>query len=281
VEGTAGTQWTIPDAVLPVDDSGARASVRRVADRAVELVAEVGDVDIPVPGSDWTFRRATCHLITVLRAFGASMEGRLDGWGTPEGDVVARALMDVEDSGDARALARHLDDAAGAFVAASAGRAPGDVIATPWYGRDKNHLAGPMTCLVLGEVVFHGYDLAQALGRPWPIDPEDARRIVTGVFPAKAPVITDPEATRDVDLTYEVRVEGGPAFSFRFAGETGVIRPAGTWPPDCILEGDPDAVVLWVYGRVATEELFASGRLRASGPDPSLGPRFKQFLRNP
>ncbi len=106
------------------------------------------------------------------------------------------------------------------------------------------------------------------MGRPWPIDPQDARRIVTGVFPAKAPVIADPEATRDVDVTYEIRVEGGPALSFRFTRGSGVIRPAGTWPPDCILDGDAVAVVLWVYGRVPTDELFASGRLRASGAGP-------------
>ncbi|HEV3498603.1 MAG TPA: hypothetical protein VHA34_19865, partial [Actinomycetes bacterium] len=43
----------------------------------------------------------------------------------------------------------------------------------------------------------------------------------------------------------------------------------------------PATIVQWVYGRVATDELFASGRVRASGPDPSLGPRFKGFLQNP
>ncbi len=62
---------------------------------------------------------------------------------------------------------------------------------------------------------------------------------------------------------------------------TGVIQPGGAWPPHCILEGGPVAIVLWVYGRVPTEELFTSGRLRASGPDPSLGPRFKRFLQDP
>ena len=48
-----------------------------------------------------------------------------------------------------------------------------------------------------------------------------------------------------------------------------------------MLEGDPVAIVLWIYGRVAGEELFATGRVRASGLDPSLGPRFKASMRNP
>ncbi|HEX2046257.1 MAG TPA: ABC transporter ATP-binding protein [Acidimicrobiales bacterium] len=130
-----------------------------------------------------------------------------------------------------------------------------------------------------GDRAVHGYDLAQAVGRAGAIDPDDARRTVGGVFPAKAPVITDPEATEDVDVTYEIRVEGGPAFGLRFAGATGVVQPVGTSSPHCGLEGDPVAIVLWVYGRVPTEELFTSGRLRASGPDPSLGPRFKGSSR--
>ncbi len=280
--GTADqAQWTIPDPVLPIDDEGAREAIGRLGGRAVDLIAGVGDAEIPVPGSDWTLREATCHLITVFRAFGASLEGRLAAWGTPEGAELARTIMDVEGSHDPATLARHLDHAVQAFLAAAGARAPDDVIATPWYARDTSHLVGAMTCLVLGEVALHGWDLAHAAGQPWPIEPEDARRVISGAFPAKAPVIADPETTEGVDLTYEVRVEGGPAFSFRFAGATGEIRPPGTWPADCVLEGDPVAIVLWVYGRVGTEELFAAGRVRASGADPSLGARFKGFMRNP
>jgi uncharacterized protein (TIGR03083 family) len=279
VAGTA--EWTIPEPVLPIDDSAARAAVRRVVDRVVALVGGVHDVEVPVPRSDWTFGLAACHLITVFRGFGASLEGRLDGWATPGGQEVARALMEVEGADDPQALARHLDAAAQAFLAAAAARPPHDVMATPWYGRDQTHLVGAMTCLVLGEALLHGYDLAEAVGRPWPIDPDDARLVISGAFPAKAPVIADPEATREVDVVYEIRVDGGPSFSFRFAGGTGVIQPVGTWPPHCVVEGDPVAIVLWVYGRATTDDLFAAGRLRASGADASLGPGLKGFLQDP
>ena len=280
--GTAAvTAWTIPEPVVPIDDAGARAAIRRVADEAGALLNGVDDVGAPVPGSDWTVREAAAHLVTVFRAFAASIEGRLDDWGAPEGDAVARAIMEVEDSGNPRALAGHLEDAVQAFLTAAAGRSPDEIMGTPWYDRDRTHLVGAMTCLVLGEAVVHGYDLAQAVGRPWPIEADDARLIISGVFPAKVGVVADPEATTDVDVTYELRVDGGPAFALRFADGTGVAGPAGSWPAHCLLEGDPVAIVLWVYGRTASEELFASGRVRASGPDPSLGPRFKRFLRNP
>lgn len=265
--------WTIPEPVLPIDDAGARAAIRRVAGQAVGLVGGVEDLEIPVPGSEWTFRAAACHLVTVFRAFGASLEGRLDS--------LDQAVAEVEALSDRHALARHLDDAAQRFVAAAAERAPDDVMATPWYGRDQTHLVGAMTCLVLGEAVLHGWDLAQAAGRPWPLEADDARLIISGAFPAKAPVITDPDAASGVDVTYEVRPDAGPAFSMRFADAAGVVVPVGTRPPDCVLEGDPVAVVLWVYGRATTEALFASGRIRASGADPSLGRTFKAFLRDP
>ena len=252
-----------------------------MADATVALLDGVDDVEAPVPRSDWTVREAAGHLISVFRAFGASIEGRLDGWGTPEGDAVARAIMEVEDSGNPRALAGHLADAVQAFLAAATGRSPDEIMGTPWYDRDRTHLVVAMTCLVLGEAVVHGYDLAQAVGRPWPIEADDARLIISGVFPAKTGVIADPEATTDVDVTYEVRADGGPAFSVRFADGTAVMRRAGSRPADCVVEGDPVAIVLWVYGRVDQAELFASGRLVATGRDPSLGPQFKRFLRNP
>ena len=275
-----GAQWTIPDPVLPIDDVRARAAIGRLGGPVVALVGGAGDVEIPVPGSEWTFPEAT---VPCSPCSGPS--ARRSGASRRLGDARGRGAGPDDHGGggphDPPALARQLDRAVQTLLAAAGARAPDDVMGTPWYGRDTSHRVGAMTCLVLGEVALHGWDLAQAVGQPWPIEPEDARRIISGVFPGKAPVIADPETTEGVDLTYEVRVDGGPAFSFRVAGATGEIRPAGTWPADCILEGDPVAIVLWVYGRVATEERFAAGRVRASGVDPSLGPRFKAFVRNP
>ena len=273
--------WRVPGADVPVDLVAVREAIVRVGEEAAEILGDVTDFGAPVPRSEWTAGDAAAHLILVLRGFTAAIEGRLDAWGTPEGQEIARVLADVGHPLEAGRLAGHLRDAVPAFVHAAAGKSPDHRFSTPWYEVDKTNLVGPMTCLVLGEVVLHGCDVAMAIGRPWPIDPEDSRRIISGVFPVKAPALVNPDTAGGVRASFELHVDGGPEMVVRFCDGDVTVEPGASGPVDCHLGGDPEAVLLLGYGRADVEELFAQGRVRAWGDDPSLGPRFKSFLKNP
>lgn len=37
-----------------------------------------------------------------------------------------------------------------------------------------------LVCVALGEQLLHGYDVATAVGRPWPIDPAPAQPVLYG-----------------------------------------------------------------------------------------------------
>lgn len=273
--------WRVPHADIPVDLVAVRDAIGRAGEAVAHLVGEVTDFGAPVPDSEWTAGDAVAHLVLVLRGFTAAIEDRLGVWGSPEGQELVGALADIGSPLEPGRVAGHLRDAVPTFVAAAAARSPDHRFPTPWYDIDKTNLVGSMTCLVLGEVVLHGCDIAMAIGRPWPIDPEDSRRIISGVFPVKAPTLVNPDTAGDVRASYELHVDGGPELVVRFRDGAATVEPGGSGEVDCHLGGDPEAILLLGYGRADVEELFAQNRLRAWGDDPSLGRRFKSLLKNP
>lgn len=279
--GTTPVHWRVPFADIPLDLAAVRGAILRVGDEAANVVAEVTDFSAPVPGSEWTAGDAVTHLILVLRGFTAAIDGRLDAWGTPEAQELVRTLSDIGQPLEPDRVAGHLRDALAGLVAAAAMSSPDHRFPTPWYEIDKTNLVGAMTCLILGEVLFHGCDVAMAMDRPWPVEPEDGRRIIGGVFPVKLPVLVDPGTAGAARASYELHVDGGPELVVRFWDGKATVGPGGSAPVDCHLGGDPEALLRLVYGRADVGALFAESRLRAWGDDPSLGPRFGSLLKKP
>ena len=64
-----------------------------------------------------------------------------------------------------------------------------------------------MTTALLGEQLVHGLDLARALGAPWPIGPQDALLVISGVM-AMVPEYVDRQKTAGLHLAYELRFRG-------------------------------------------------------------------------
>ena len=137
-----------------------------------------------------------------------------------------------------------------------------------------------MTCLLIGEQLLHGYDMAQTLGAEWIIEAESTRLAVQAVLPV-LPALVDSEAAKGVDATYELAVHGGPGVIARFRDGTGSIDPSENGPIDCQLSGDPVAWLLALYGRVGWEELLRTGQVTVTDGDADLGAGFTRLLRNP
>ena len=284
--------WTAPEAEVEIDLAAVRAAIARVSGQANELIRLMPRTDQRIPNSAWSVAEAAAHLVVVFRAFNDAVRGRLEYWDDRygEGDIRtwvrlaegnARTLAEVADRDDPRALARHLREAVHAFLSATAARTPDSTIPTPWYGADRTRVLGCMTCLVLGELVVHGYDIALALNRPWHIDPDDARRIIAGVFTHMIPLTVNPETTKGLRASYQIDVTGGPRFIVRFDDGTASVEPAGSGSVDCHLVGDPVTMLLFGYGRIGQWGKIASGKLRAWGRKPWLGFSFKRLLVNP
>jgi uncharacterized protein (TIGR03083 family) len=278
-------EWRAPAAEV-------RASIPKAAARANELIRSIPDVNAPIPRSTWSVGDTAAHLVVVFRAFTDAVEGRLEYWDERygEGDIRTwarlaagneRTLVEVANRDDPRALARQLREGVQAFLAVTASRPPDYTFRTPWYGGDRTRVLGCITCLVLGELVLHGYDIATALGRPWPIDPDDARRIISGVFTHMGPLVGNPETTKGRRVSYQFDVRGGPRFILRYEDGKGTAEPAGSGPVDCHLVGDPVTMLLFGYGRISQWGKIATGKLSAWGSKPWLGLQFRRYVLTP
>jgi uncharacterized protein (TIGR03083 family) len=160
---------------VPVDPVVARAGVAAAAGQAADLVRSLPDPAAPVPGLDWTVAQTAAHLVAAARAFLGYATGQANPDATidlGEGnlDRIAKVgerelpiLADLLVADTRRFLEQTADLPADRRV--------------PFYGGTSLELAA-LYGILLGEYLIHGLDLASSAGRPWPVDPAQARLVI-------------------------------------------------------------------------------------------------------
>lgn len=273
---------------ISLDQREARAAIEEVASRAGALIRSA-DPNARVPGSEWTAGQTAAHLVVVFRLYAEALEGKpgrlTEHYTGGDGEARARlaagnvsALSDVAERDPAK-QAEALADAVGAFLAATADRSAHTPLCIPWFPKGEARPLGLMAGVALGELVVHGYDIAKASRRPWPIDPAHARMVIAGTA-AVVPFFVNVDTAKGVQACYQVHVRGGSRFVVRFDGEAAQVEPPGR-RVDCHLSVDPVAFLLVAYGRVSQWGPIANGKLVAWGRKPWLGFKFKSLLLSP
>jgi hypothetical protein len=239
--------------------------------------------------SEWTAGEAAGHLAIALRGFTDAATGNVERWQPmiPDSDRYAdlvgglnRSTIAAEPSRPPRAAAAAITEAAAAYLAATADRGPSDRIPTPWYGAGQSHSVLSATCLLLGEQVLHGRDIARGAGRPWSITSDDARLVFEGIR-AMMPIAVDPATAGDLSATYRVHVGRHSSFLVQIENGRASVDPGNGSRVDCHIAGTPIALMLVGYGRISQWRAIAGGRLVAWGRKPWLGFRFVSLFFNP
>ena len=133
------------------------------------------------------------------------------------------------------------------------------------------------TCMALGELLTHGYDVARALARPWPITPAEASLVIAGVAPI-LPRFVEERAARGVRASYEVRLRGGPHLVLRFHDAALTVhRTIDAGPVDVHIAADPAAFLLVAYGRISQWGPILKGQMLAWGRKPWLAFMLKRL----
>src|SRR5882757_6262869 len=186
--------------MIPIAD--VRRALASGTDRLVSLLGSVDDLDVSIPRSDWTVAQAIAHLIgwpSVYAEIAAGMRSPVASLARRDmAEDNARRLADISDT-DPRRLTRLLLDVESDFLRAADGPDDRPVI---FHAGTINTLAG-LVGVALGEIILHGFDIASALGAPWPIDSAEASFVLTGYGPGFAETL-DRDSTRGLTVAYHI-----------------------------------------------------------------------------
>ena len=230
-------------------------------DRALATLGEiapVADPRAPVPGTPgWSVGDVFAHLAIESDRYVSEVEGR-GTWsasiaGIP--DTNRRELAEFEERDPTTlldAVRRNVDR----YVSLLGQRDLDDVS----HGLDAElrltprHAAG----VLLGEVVVHGHDLAQATGRRASVLAADAAFIIDGTWRV-LPASLDARRAANARASVEVRLRGQQTLHAVIRDGVASIDPPRE-RPDAVVSADPVAFMLLMYGR--SSQLRAMVRLK-------------------
>jgi uncharacterized protein (TIGR03083 family) len=256
-----------------------RPAIDEAGERFAALVTAAPDPDLRVPHSDWTVREATGHVVTVVTRYADGPERR----GTWVDDP--RALPELNQA-QIRALGiRAMPELASQVrrdLTALCDQIEGYGAAPPSFRFHGGELVPADVALgiLLAELVVHGWDIAQALRRPWPIDPGHVALIMEGLAPIM-PGWVDPQRARGLTATFEVRLRGQATHRFYFQDGRLQVDPADARRVDAHISADPGALILVLYRRQSQWRHIALGRLAAWGRRPWLALTFAGRFHRP
>jgi hypothetical protein len=254
-------------------------AIDQVAERLAALVTAASDPESRLARSDWTVRQATAHLVTVVPRYADGPEGR----GAWVGD---RQQLAALNDAQLHALATvSMGELAGQLRQRLAGlRAQlqryGGLMPTFRFHGGQPVAADLALGILLAELVVHGFDIARALARPWPIDPRHVELIFQGLDPV-APGWVDPARARRLTATFTVHLRGQATHVYAFANGHLQVNPARPHRADVHISADPAAFLLVLYRRQSQWRHIAAGRLLAWGRKPWLALSFADRFQQP
>ncbi|MGH3766923.1 MAG: SCP2 sterol-binding domain-containing protein [Pseudonocardiaceae bacterium] len=274
-------------------------ALRNETERVTTLLRSIQDPTVPAVGS-WNLGDLAMHLSQVWMAQRDQAKGDLsrihellpDTAGTAGGSLV-KSMWDLSDlwggalkndpERDLGVLADRIDAEAAQYFSECAVTNPDT--ARPWTIEGFTFPPAMFTYNLLNETLIHGYDIAHAAGRRYPIEPSHAtialEWFALRVLQQAPPQTFASAKAANLRATYDVRIRGGGSYYFIFnAGDFAVEEPSSR-KVDCHISADPVALLLVFWARQSQWPAIAKGKLMAWGRKPWLGLQLRSFLRNP
>jgi putative sterol carrier protein len=254
--------------------------------RTAALWRRVDTPDAPVPGLRWTAAETAAHVVGDLRDYAQALTRHANGYLThinpqPESPsrrseiVNARHLAEVTERAMDR-LADMLEETADNYLAVAGAANTAASIPTP-----NGLVISPstMTCLLLGEQLVHGLDIARAAKAAWAIDRGDAVLVLPGALTVM-PEYLRPARAADLRVSFELRIRAASSYRMTIDNGSAVVTAAGE-KVDCTITADPVAFLLLGYGRIGQWNPTFRGKLRAGGRKPWLAMKFGTLFYSP
>jgi hypothetical protein len=247
------------------------ASVQRLVERHAPH-------DRPIPHLTWTVSQCLAHQamgdwMYTYQLIGPGLQLRLEDT-SKVNDWTVAPLAGL----DPRTVAHELERSGAALIDVVRSSAA-DATFTWWSGAQAS--VDTAVGLLIGERLVHGWDLAQAYGEPWPIDPRHASIAMSASF-AVLPLLVEPDAAEGLDATIEMRLRGGGRYALRFTdGVLTTSEATSEHRADAHVSADPVALLLVGYGRIPQFGQLIRGKILTWGRRPWVALRLGSVLRNP
>lgn len=266
-----------------------RAAVRASAGRFADLVSSAPSGTMATP--DWTVGDTAAHVAGVATMYTSTVSGEA----LPahlSGHIAATTVDTVADFNnvtlghfterDPHVLAARLRSDVDTILKATGSADPD--LPLPWLGDSRVPLAGVLAHLS-NELTVHGWDIARALGRRWPMARRDAALFfdlfVVGMVRHDVGRLLDdspPPRDRRIAVSFRSRYTR-PVTLALHRGHVSAEEPGG--PVDVRVRFDPPTLNLMLFGRVSRPRAALTGRLVVAGRRPWLLPAFLRTLRLP
>jgi uncharacterized protein (TIGR03083 family) len=258
----------------------ARAALSVVSARTAGLVALAPDTAIAIPGSSWRVREAAVHLAVVGFRYAGMVHGERIQFASLTPDECARRNdelnADIPESRPIPLAALVREGAAGLLTATASCTDARMVL----FDGGVTLRIGQLVGIAVAEHLLHGYDMAVAVGQPWPIDPEHAAAGLIG-YHARNVCCLNPATAGHHTADYRIELTTGPCYTVHLVDGELRAEPTGSAPVDCTITADPVALLLIGSGRLSWSAGIALGLLHASGDRRELALGFDDLFRCP
>jgi uncharacterized protein (TIGR03083 family) len=250
---------------------------QRLRDEITTTTATVGDYLRALPDGDlrlsrvaWSAAELGAHLVSLPRRY-----RRMVAAPQPLPASIAadnQREIDLVPQRDPAMLA----DLLAAEVAALLDALGDDGERPVWYFTVE-HTAAGLGGIMLTELLMHGWDLADARGRPWPITRTQAVACLRGILPAIV-LLADPDVAPKATGTYHVHLRGGDDWTVRVRDGAVSVERARPHRADLHLSADPVVFLRNAYGLTSNARAVLSGGVIAWGRRPWLAARFGRLF---
>ena len=232
----------------------------------------------PVKGMRWSAGELGAHIAQTVDVFTQAVDGKVTAYGE-RGDfsaAVDQRLVEELPERDPVALADLTAARYAMFQQAIADRHDDQVVQ-----HIQSYTVAAINAVWVIDLNIHGYQLGQAIGRPFAVDNEALRLALRTVLPFAA----DPVAMRGLHATFAVHIRG-TATPIVYTIDDGALsveteRDTST-SVDCHIWIDPIAFLLVTLGVMPQWQAILTLKMRAWGRRPLLSAKItKIFPRVP
>lgn len=263
--------------LIPIDRDRAVAALERACGRFTKLLHSVTDPQATAVGH-WTVGETAAHVAQSLALETAVLRGEGSPVESPEGvtDFNEEGLRRYTER-DPKVIADRIESEARGLIDALGRSAWDEMVA--WHAGIKLPVSN-IPGILVGECLVHGFDIARADGKRWPIPRDEAVEALVGISEL-IPYYVDKQATRDLEASFEIRLRGGPRLYLVFDRGRATVEPEALRRVDVHISADPAAYLLIGYKRIGQVGPALKGQMLVWGRKPLLSFRLARAFKSP